>query len=99
MNNNAIKTQQMLNRLCENLKALRRIFAMSETEMAEKLAMSEEMLAMLESGAVPSNLELEVMIRIYECFGVTPSEMLETDVSQTVYDILAERGYKKTLPD
>ena len=93
MNNNIIKTQQMLNRLCENLKSLRRIFAVSENEMAKKLGISKEALLQIEDGTVPKDLDIEVLIRIYESFGVTPSEMLETDVCQTVYDILAEHGY------
>ena len=99
MNDNVIKSQTMLHRLCENIKALRRIFDLSIDEMASAVGVSKERLQDLESGVIQSDLEIEILIKIHKSFGVTPSEMLETNISQTVYDILSERGYKKDPPN
>ena len=78
---------------CNNVKALRLIFNLTKREMAEKLGISVGALTTIENGELPKRLDVNIVLRLHECFGLTPSEVFEYDVCDIVRDILKDMGY------
>ena len=78
---------------CNNVKVLRLIFKLTKREMAEKLGISLGALTTIENGKLPRKLDVSIVIRLHESFGLTPSEIFECDVCDIIQDILKDMGY------
>lgn len=64
---------------CRNMLTLRKHLCMSQKEFAKALNIGVHSLSMIEKGCIPNRLGATILIRIYECFGILPSEMLCED--------------------
>lgn len=58
---------------CENLKNIRKSYGYSKVKMARLLGIGVKSLSLIESGIIPPRLGCEVLIRITNTFGVSPS--------------------------
>ena len=65
----------------------------SGREMAEKLGISLGALTTIENGKLPKKLDVSIVIRLHESFGLMPSEIFECDVCDIIQDILKDMGY------
>ena len=63
--------------LCLNVKLLRERHDLTLEEMAERLRVSQKEIMMLEQGVVPEETTVEIVMRIYKCFGITPKAQFE----------------------
>ncbi len=61
---------------CRNLKTLRQVCGYSKGKMARTCGIGRETLSRLERGDVPPRLSCAVLSRVYEHFGILPSQML-----------------------
>lgn len=61
--------------LCKNICYLRRVHGLSKKEMANKLGIGIYSLTKLESGILPPRLTTNVLLRIYDVFGIKPAKM------------------------
>ena len=62
---------------CENIKLLREYHNLTLTGMAQKLNITEQELIMLEKGVIPNDVTVEIIMRIYQCFGILPKDQFE----------------------
>lgn len=62
--------------LCENIKYLRSITKLSKREMAEKLGIGIKTLSLIEEGIFPQHLRSQMLINIYNNFGILSQDML-----------------------
>lgn len=69
-------TKEEIKNFCENIKALRRKYGLSEAEMAKKIGVGVETLKKIERGILPPNLNCEVMVAIFREFHLPPSYQL-----------------------
>lgn len=60
---------------CNNMLKLRNHFGMTQRDFAKALHIGVHSLAMIEKGNIPDRLGATILIRIYHCFGIMPSEM------------------------
>ena len=58
-----------------NLRHLRQVHKLNQSEMAAALCISKGFLARIESGTV-QRLELDILQRIWERFGIRPDDIL-----------------------
>ena len=62
--------------LCRNLKTLRRRFALSESQMARYLKLSDEAAEALARGEWSPEVDRGTLILIHAYYGITPRQML-----------------------
>ena len=60
---------------CENIKAIRKANKLTKGKMAQKLGVDKNDLSNLEKGKVPEDLSVDVLVKIYEHFGVKATKM------------------------
>lgn len=60
---------------CQNIRRLREKHRLSKTAMARKLNIGIKSLNALESGIIPPRLGSNIILDIYENFGITPNRM------------------------
>ena len=60
---------------CNNIRLLRRVYRLTQKDMAKVLGISVHSLAKLEQGILPPHISSEVLIYINYCFGITPDRM------------------------
>ena len=65
----------MINKISKNIKKLRKEHGLSQKEMAQKLGIGSKSISMLEKGILPPRLSATVLIRIYQTYGIKPSDM------------------------
>lgn len=70
------------NFFCKNIKFLRVQNRLSKKEMAKKLKIGIKSLSAIENGNIPKRLKVDVLIRIHQVFGASPSLMVFCDLSQ-----------------
>lgn len=63
---------------CENIRYLRKIYGLSQKEMARRLNISVYMLRLIENGMLSPRLSYKVLYTIEDVFGLSPSAVLET---------------------
>ena len=69
------KIKREVHLFCENVKALRQRENLSKKEMAKRLGIGVGSLTQLERGTLPPRLRCNVLLKIYNCFGVSPDRM------------------------
>lgn len=74
-------TIEMIKFFCKNLKSLRINNNLSQAEMAKRLKLSVRTLSTIENGKLPFSVKHDVLLRIYENFGILPSEIFAEDFS------------------
>lgn len=67
---------------CENIRYLRKIYGLSQKEMARRLKISVYMLRLIEKGKLSPHLSYKVLYTIEDVFGLSPSAVLETLLSR-----------------
>ena len=60
---------------CKNVKKLRENYGYSKLKMAKILGIGIKSLSLIERGILPPRLKCEVLIRIANHFGISPSDM------------------------
>lgn len=65
---------------CKNIRALRKYYNLSKEKMARLLGISVTSLTKIENGKVPDRLSCNILVRIYNIFGIKMSEIF-TDIS------------------
>lgn len=63
---------------CENIRYLRKIYGLSQKEMARRLNISVYMLRLIEKRVLSPRLSYKVLYTIEDVFGLSPSAVLET---------------------
>ncbi len=71
-----MKTNEMFDFFCKNVKIIREQNHLSKKEMAKILGIGLKSLSSIENGKIPPRLKAEVLIKIYRYFGILPSEMM-----------------------
>ena len=66
---------QEISAFCENVKKLRSKNELTQDEMAKMLGISLEELSELEGGIIPKKLDVSLLFKIYDVFGIYPKEM------------------------
>ena len=60
---------------CNNMLILRKHLGMTQRAFAKALHIGVHSLSQIEKGRIPDRLGATILIRIYHCFGIMPSEM------------------------
>ncbi len=66
---------QEISAFCENVKKLRSKNGLTQDEMSKMLGISLEELSELEVGIIPKKLDVSLLFKIYDVFGIHPKEM------------------------
>ncbi len=60
---------------CSNVKMLRKANGLTTQEMAKILGIGTKSLSMIEQGALPKRLSVDITFEIYKNFGVNPKDL------------------------
>ena len=60
---------------CKNTLILRKHLGMTQKDFAKALHIGVRSLSLIEKGRIPDRLGATILIQIYFCFGIMPSEM------------------------
>ena len=62
---------------CQNVKTLRKLYGYPKVKMAKILGIGVKSLSLIESGVIPPKLKCDVLVRIANAFGISPSSMFK----------------------
>ena len=65
---------------CHNMLKLRKHLGMTQKDFAKALHIGVRSLSLIEKGRIPDRLGATILIRIYHCFGIMPSEMFSEEI-------------------
>lgn len=65
---------------CKNMLILRKHLGMTQRDFAKALRIGVHSLSLIEQGRIPARLGATILIKIYVCFGIMPSEMFCNDL-------------------
>lgn len=68
-----------LKTFCANIRTLRLNHHLTIQEMAALLELSDEQLALLESGVLTDEITIDVLYHIHNQFGITPNQIFHPD--------------------
>ncbi len=66
---------------CENIRRLRKQYALSKKEMAKRLGIGMRSLEKIERGDIPVRLGCQIIFNASRCFGIRPAALFERMVS------------------
>jgi len=66
-----------INVFCQKVKTIRKENNLSKKEMAQIMGISVYALTIIEGGDLPDEVDVSVLLKIHEHFGVAPSSMFE----------------------
>ena len=73
-------TQKQIDNFCRNIRSLRQANHLTQKQMAKLLEISLYSLRRIESGTVPPKLDVDILFKIHETFGILPSRLFAPDL-------------------
>ena len=82
---NTLKKQQKqyIKTICSNFQYLRKTYRMTQFTMAKLLHISTYSLRKLEHGQIPPRLNMKIVYRIYDVFGISPQRFFDEQLEDT----------------
>lgn len=65
---------------CKNMLILRKHLGMTQRDFSKALQIGVHSLSQIEKGRIPDRLGAIILIRIFYCFGIMPSEMFSEEI-------------------
>ncbi|MBO5355512.1 MAG: helix-turn-helix transcriptional regulator [Clostridia bacterium] len=72
-----LKIKEDVFAFCQNIKQLRKMYCLSQKEMADKLKISKGELERIENGFLPESVTVELLFQVQKNFAVRPQELFE----------------------
>ncbi len=67
--------------LCQNIKQIRKVYKLTQKEMAQICGTSIYYIQKLEHDILPERFGIDILFNIYDYFGITPAQMFKSVIN------------------